>query len=102
MKVPEFGTKNALFWYFWLEFYKTIVIFKISTLKFVINLSLIHTVNFGMGLLFLNVRGPLLLKVRVRVRFIKYALQMVLQSSCSHALVKKYKETIYNSQHSAR
>ena len=89
---------------FGLEFYKTIVIFKRGTLKFVINLSLIHTVNFGMGLLFLNVRGPLLLKVRVRVRvhFTKYALQMVLQSSCSHALVKKYKETIYNSQRSAR
>ena len=44
---------------------KTIVIFEISTFKFVKNGYLTHTVNFGIG--------PLFLKVRVRVRFIKYA-----------------------------
>ena len=34
---------------FGVEFQKTIVIFEISTLKFVIHESLIHTVNFGIG-----------------------------------------------------
>ena len=35
-----------------LEFSKTIVIFEISTLKFVKNESLTHTVNFGIELTF--------------------------------------------------
>ena len=34
---------------FGLEFSKTIVIFEISTLKFVKHESLTHTVNFGVG-----------------------------------------------------
>ena len=34
---------------FGVEFQKTIVIFEISTPKFVIHESLIHTVNFGIG-----------------------------------------------------
>ena len=34
---------------FGLEFKKTIVIFEISTLKFVKNESLAHSVNFGIG-----------------------------------------------------
>ena len=37
---------------FGLEFLKTVVIFEMSTLKFVINESLIHTVNFGPGFAF--------------------------------------------------
>ena len=39
----KFGTKNALFGYF----YKTIVVFEISTLKFAKNEFLTHTVKFG-------------------------------------------------------
>ena len=39
-----------------LEFQKTIVIFEISTLKFVENESLTHTVNFGIGSAFS--KGP--------------------------------------------
>ena len=58
---------------FGLEFQKTIVLFEISTLKFVISESLTHTVNFGIGSAFSKCPGPLFLKVRVRVRFIKYA-----------------------------
>ena len=46
MKMPKFGTKSALLSILGLEFYKTIVIFEISNLKFVINESLSHTVNF--------------------------------------------------------
>ena len=34
---------------FGLDFFKTIVIFEISTLKFIKNESLTHTVNFGIG-----------------------------------------------------
>ena len=41
---------------FGVEFEKTIVIFEISTLKFVINESLAHTVNFGIGSAFS--KGP--------------------------------------------
>ena len=55
---------------------KTIVIFEISTFKFVKNESLTHIMNFGVeGPLFLKVQGPLFLKVLVwvRIRFIKYA-----------------------------
>ena len=35
MKICKFGTKNALLGIFGLEFEKTIVIFEISSLKFV-------------------------------------------------------------------
>ena len=41
---------------FGIEFYKTIVIFEISTLKFVISVSLTHTVNYGIGSAFS--KGP--------------------------------------------
>ena len=47
----KFGTKNALFGYFWARILKSFVIYEISTLKFV-NIeseSLTHTVNFGKG-----------------------------------------------------
>ena len=47
MKMPKLGTKNGVFRYFWQEFQKTIVLFEISTLKFVISESLTHTVSFG-------------------------------------------------------
>ena len=31
MKIPKFGTKNALFGYFWLEFENNILIFEINS-----------------------------------------------------------------------
>ena len=40
-----------------LKFKKTIVIFEMSTLKFVKNESLTHTVNFGVGSAFSKVPG---------------------------------------------
>ena len=50
MEMPKSGTKNALFGYFCTRiFKKLIVIFEISTLKFVISESLTNTVNFGIG-----------------------------------------------------
>ena len=49
MEMFKFGTKNALFGCFWAGILKTIVIFEISTLKFVISESLTHTVNFATG-----------------------------------------------------
>ena len=43
---------------FGLEFQKkTVVIFEISTLKFVISESLTHTVNFGIGSIFFKGSG---------------------------------------------
>ena len=54
--MPKFGTKNALFGYFWARILKNIVIFEISTLKFVKNESLIQTVNFSIGSTFS--KGP--------------------------------------------
>ena len=63
---------------FGLEFEKAIVISEISTLKFLKIEPLTHIVNFGKGLFFLKVRDPVFLKilVRVRVRFIKYAIKV--------------------------
>ena len=78
--MPYLGT-------FGLEFAKAIVISEISTLEFLKNESLTHTVNFGIGSAFLKVQGPLFLKVlarvrvRVRVRFIKYAHFYILRST---------------------
>ena len=46
---PKFGTKNALFGYFWARILKNYVIFEFSTLEFVKNESLIYTVNFAIG-----------------------------------------------------
>ena len=40
------------------QFYKAIVIFEISTIKFVKNESLTHTVNFIMGSAFSKGPGP--------------------------------------------
>ena len=64
--MPKFGTKNALLGYFLQEmpylgifgqeFWKAIVIFEISTLKFVRYESLTHIVNFGIGSAFS--KGP--------------------------------------------
>ena len=59
--MPKFGTKDALFGYFWARISKkTVVIFEISTLKFVISESLTHTVNFGIGSAFSGGPGPAL------------------------------------------
>ena len=56
--MSKFGTKNALFGYFWPRIKKTIVIFEISTLEFAKNESLTHTVTFGIGLVFSESPGP--------------------------------------------
>ena len=56
--MTKFGIKNALFGYFWARILKNIVIFEISTLKFVKNESLTHTVNFGIGSAFSEGPGP--------------------------------------------
>ena len=54
-----FGTKNALFGYILGQNFKnTIVIFEISTLKFVKTDSLTRTVNFGIGSAFSEGPGP--------------------------------------------
>ena len=66
---------------FGLEFAKAIVISEMSTLEFLKNESLTHTVNFGIGSAFLKVQGPLFLKVLARVRFIKYAHFYILRST---------------------
>ena len=58
---------------FGLKFKKPIVIFKVSTVKFVKNESSTHTVNFGIGSAFSRGSGSAFLKDRARVRFIKYA-----------------------------
>ena len=50
--MPKFGTKNSLFGYLWVRVLKAIVIFEITTLKFVISESLTHIVNFGVGFAF--------------------------------------------------
>ena len=42
---------------FGLDFFKTIVIFEISTLKFIKNESLTHAVNFGLGSAFSECPG---------------------------------------------
>ena len=52
MKMSNFGTKNALFGYFWAGALKNIVIFEVSTLEFVKNKFLNHTPNLGIGLAF--------------------------------------------------
>ena len=44
MKMPIFGTKNALFGYFW-----TRILFEINTLEFVNYEFLTHIMNFGIG-----------------------------------------------------
>ena len=56
MKMPKFGTKNALLGYFWTRTLKTIVIFEMSTLEFVNNEFLNHLLNFGIGSAFS--KGP--------------------------------------------
>ena len=54
--MPKFGTKMPYMGIFGLEFFKTIVIFEIIILEFVIYESLTHTMNFGMGFAFS--KGP--------------------------------------------
>ena len=56
--MSKFGSKNVLFRYFWARISKSIVIFEISTLEFVKNESLTHTVNFGIGSGFSGDPGP--------------------------------------------
>ena len=58
MKMPKLGTESGPFEYFWARILKTIVIFEISTLKFVKNGSLTHTVNFDVGSAFSKGPGP--------------------------------------------
>ena len=70
--MSNFGTINALFGYFWARIEKAIVISEISSLEFLKNESLTHTVNFGIRSAFSGF-GFLKVWVRVRVRFIKYA-----------------------------
>ena len=71
---------------FVLEYEKTIVIFEISTLEFLKNEPLSHTVNFGIGSAFS--RGPgsdfLKVQVRVRVRFIKRACEILVLNNSTH------------------
>ena len=56
--MPKFGPKSALFGYFWARISKNYChIFEISTLKFVKNESLTHTVKFGIGSAFSKGRG---------------------------------------------
>ena len=70
--LSNFGTINPLFGYFWARIEKAIVISEISSLEFLKNESLTHTVNFGIRSAFSGF-GFLKVWVRVRVRFIKYA-----------------------------
>ena len=54
---------------FGLEFENDFVMFKIMFVMF-----LTHTANFGIGSTFSEGAGTIYLKIRVRVRFIKYVL----------------------------
>ena len=56
-KCLNLGPKKPYLDIFGLEFKKNIVIFEISTLKFVKNESLTHTVNLGLGSVFS--KGPM-------------------------------------------
>ena len=56
MKMFKFGNKTALFVYFWARILKIIVIFEISTLEFVRDEFLTHTVIFWIGSAFY--KGP--------------------------------------------
>ena len=69
--MPTFGTKNALLGCSWAE---NIVIFEISTLKFVKNYSLSHAVNFGIGSSFSIGPGSAFSEDPGPGHFIKYAL----------------------------
>ena len=46
MKMPKFGTKNALFGNFGLRIKKTIVIFEISTLEFGIRRNFVNKLKY--------------------------------------------------------
>ena len=72
--MSKFGTKNALFGYICAIILKTIATFEISTLKFVKNDSLTHTVNIGIGSAFSKSPGSAFSEGlgSVWVRFIKY------------------------------
>ena len=79
MKMPKFGTENALLSIFGLEFLKTIVLFENSNFEFVKHESLTHTVNFDIGSAFSKGLGPPFLEVRFRVRVCstKYAFTLI-------------------------
>ena len=55
--MPKFGTKNALFGYFWARILKNCCHIEISTLTFVKDESLTHTINFGIGSTFSKCLG---------------------------------------------
>ena len=68
------GRKNALLGLFFGWNFKKLLSYLKSALKFVKSKFLTHIVNLIQGLLFLKVRGPLLLKItRIFIKFIKYA-----------------------------
>ena len=48
-KSLKFGTKNALFWYFWTGILKTIVISEINALEFVLLQSWVQKKSLNMG-----------------------------------------------------
>ena len=68
--MSKFGSKNALFGYFWGIISKTIVIFEISTLEFVKNESLTHTVNFGVGSAFSKAKKQKCLNLGPRMPYL--------------------------------
>ena len=49
MTMPKFGTKNALFGYFWTRIFKNYCHIWNQHLEFVKHESLTHTINFGIG-----------------------------------------------------
>ena len=79
---------------FGLEFWKRILLFQISTLKFVKNAFSTHTINVSIGSTFSNRQGQLFLKVPVLVqaRFIKKALFCQLIDRKVVNLISKYSQ----------
>ena len=66
-------TQSALFGYFWARIWKGYCHIWNQQIEFLKNEYLTHTVNFGIGSFFS--KGPVFpkIRVRIRVRFIKYA-----------------------------
>ena len=58
MKIPKFGSRKSYLGTFAVEFLKNIVVFEISTLKFVKNEFLTHTLIFGMRSAFFQDPDP--------------------------------------------
>ena len=88
--MPHFGI-------FGLEFQKTIVIFEISTLKFVKNESLTDTMNLGIGSTFPKGPGSTFSEgpSRIRVRFIKYAQRINFISHFFHEMLQRLCKLIF-------